>query len=284
MKSYIFNIILSLCIVIFTLIIVLISAFKNKKFVSIFYKLKNLTFNKNNFNFIIQNSYEGIYILDKNQRYVMVNKSYCQITEYSEDEIIGKQWPFLDYKEDLPRLKLAYLEMKDNGSSHVRIKFQTKGGLILHKELHLVRINSFLNKFNGCYVFVRDITEHVEFVQLKLLADSIPNICLICDDKGNVIFYNKVWYEVTGATYNESKNWGWQHFVSQEDIVECTRRWRECLDLGIQFQQQVRLHNSKGNYIWYLLRALPIKDKDNNIVKWFLTGTDINDFILETKI
>jgi PAS domain-containing protein len=53
--------------------------------------------------------------------------------------------------------------------------------------------------------------------------------------------------------------------------------WREALPAGEPFRKEARLRGSDGQYRWFALRAMPLRDQRGNIVKWYGTTTDIDD-------
>ncbi|HEX4206354.1 MAG TPA: PAS domain-containing protein, partial [Ktedonobacteraceae bacterium] len=50
------------------------------------------------------------------------------------------------------------------------------------------------------------------------------------------------------------------------------------LETGALFEHEQRLKQSQtGAYRWFLTRAVPMRDETGQVVKWFGTGTDIED-------
>src|SRR5690606_25884491 len=44
---------------------------------------------------------------------------------------------------------------------------------------------------------------------------------------------------------------------------------------GVEWEDTFQLRGRDGTYRWFLSRAMPIRDPDGNIVRWFGTNTDI---------
>jgi two-component system, chemotaxis family, CheB/CheR fusion protein len=121
------------------------------------------------------------------------------------------------------------------------------------------------------------------------LADSIPQIIWERDEKGDVVNFNKQWYQYTGAAKNGNKNNDLWKSIHQDDREKADRVWRESLQIGEPYEVEYRLRDSKGEFQWFLDRGLPMKDKNGQIVKWFGTCTNIEEqknhhMILEQKI
>src|SRR5262249_4266554 len=49
------------------------------------------------------------------------------------------------------------------------------------------------------------------------------------------------------------------------------------LAAGVPFEKEARLRRADGEYHWFVLRAVPLRDAQGHIVKWYGTGTHIDD-------
>src|SRR5260370_24268377 len=53
--------------------------------------------------------------------------------------------------------------------------------------------------------------------------------------------------------------------------------WREAWAAGKAFEKDARARRANGQDRWFLIRAVPLRDDKNNIVKWYGTTSDIED-------
>src|SRR5258706_6136300 len=53
--------------------------------------------------------------------------------------------------------------------------------------------------------------------------------------------------------------------------------WRAALAAGEPFEKEARLCRADGQYRWFLIRAVPLRDRQRNVVRWYGTSTDIED-------
>jgi PAS domain S-box-containing protein len=112
----------------------------------------------------------------------------------------------------------------------------------------------------------------------RSLIEVIPQIVWINSAEGAADFYNQRWYDYTGLTWETSQGFGWQQVVHPDDLQPCLDRWREAVRAGGIFEIEYRLRRSSdGTYRWHLARALPLRNQAGEIIKWFGTGTDIDD-------
>jgi PAS domain S-box-containing protein len=112
---------------------------------------------------------------------------------------------------------------------------------------------------------------------LRELADFMPQIVWSTDADGYHDFYNQRWYEYTGLNYEESKNEGWSRVLHPDDAAHTWRLWNHSLKTGAYYEVEYRMRRSDGQYRWLLARAMPVRDDEGRIVRWFGTCTDIHD-------
>ena len=113
---------------------------------------------------------------------------------------------------------------------------------------------------------------------LRHLADTMPQIVWITRADGYHEYYNRHWWEYTGLTYEQARGEGWNILLHPEDRERSIERWQEALRTGEPYNIEYRFRRaSDGMYRWFLGRALPQRDADGRIMKWFGTCTDIHD-------
>src|SRR5260370_5578053 len=69
--------------------------------------------------------------------------------------------------------------------------------------------------------------------------------------------------------------WGWMNGLHPDDHLEV--EWRAALAAGKPFEKEVGLRRRDGEYRWFLVRAVPLRDEKGNIVHWFGTSNDIDE-------
>jgi PAS domain S-box-containing protein len=113
--------------------------------------------------------------------------------------------------------------------------------------------------------------------QLREVIEGIPAIASTIRLDGSVEFINKRWREYTGMSVEESVGSGWRSAGHSKDMDSYLEKRRSALASGTPFEQEVRIRSRTGEYRWFLLRAVPLRDERGNIVRWYATGTDIDD-------
>jgi two-component system CheB/CheR fusion protein len=125
--------------------------------------------------------------------------------------------------------------------------------------------------------------------EFQFVTDFMPQMVWSTWPDGFHDFYNKGWYDYTGLTYEETNDKGWSLVLHPDDFGRAWKLWKESLDTGRPYEVEYRFRRYDGEYRWFLGRALPMRDENGVITKWFGTCTDIHDQkmlsdVLEQKV
>jgi PAS domain S-box-containing protein len=109
-------------------------------------------------------------------------------------------------------------------------------------------------------------------------VETMPAFAFIAMPDGQCIFVNGRWIEYTGLREEQALGWGWQAVVHPDDLGRVLKIWQESLASGSALEYEARLLRGKdGDYRWFQLRAVPVRDKRGKIVKWYGVINDIED-------
>ncbi|WP_051978689.1 sensor histidine kinase [Edaphobacter aggregans] len=138
---------------------------------------------------------------------------------------------------------------------------------------HLSRV------FNDTTVRLRDLYANLQKSEdrLRLVIDTIPAMVWSARPDGSLDFVNQRWVEYTGLSSEDVLGWNWREVVHPDDIERFVREWRTTLASGEPMRTEVRVRAADGEYRWWLVRNVPLRDEDGNIVKWYGSSTDIED-------
>jgi len=111
---------------------------------------------------------------------------------------------------------------------------------------------------------------------LRLIIDTIPTIVWRKLPDGSADFLNRNFWEYTGLPLEDGLGWGWmmKAFHPDDRLIE---EWRTALAAGRPFEKEARLRRSDGQYRWFLIRAMPLRDPQGSIAHWYGISTDIED-------
>ena len=105
--------------------------------------------------------------------------------------------------------------------------------------------------------------------ELRDLIENVPAMVFIALPGPSNAFVSRGWREYTGLSPEETKGLGWQGVVHPEDLQRHMEKWRVCSASGEPFEDETRFRRAAdGEYRWFLIRAVPLRDQSGNIFKW----------------
>lgn len=132
---------------------------------------------------------------------------------------------------------------------------------------------------------VWDVTEHKRIEEalrgseerFRTMADNISQLAWMADASGFIFWYNKRWYDYTGASFRQMQTSGWETVLHPDDEQRVREKILRCFQTGEAWEDAFSLRDRQGQYRWFLGRAIPIKDEAGKVVRWFGTNTDITE-------
>lgn len=113
--------------------------------------------------------------------------------------------------------------------------------------------------------------------RFRTLAQAVPQIVWVTRPDGYHEYYNDRWYAYTGLTPEQSIGHGWSGPLHPGDVARAEARWRLATDTGEEYEIEYRFRGAEGRYRWFLGRALPQRDAEGRIARWYGTCTDIHN-------
>ncbi|WP_316751886.1 PAS domain S-box protein [Pedobacter gandavensis] len=185
-------------------------------------------------------------------------------------------------------------ELYKNGkwSGRLDLVHQITGEIIpIHKQLFMIRhelnnepiaiagiardLRAEINAKNAVDKKTKELKSLLQ--EMKFLADSVPAVVWTSMPNGMLDYINERWHERNDISISEALEIGWTKTIHPEDIKSVIDRWSVSLSTGDPYQTEFRAMDKHGAYRWWLVRALPLRNADGEIVKWYGTNTDITD-------
>jgi len=118
---------------------------------------------------------------------------------------------------------------------------------------------------------------HESEERFRTLADNISQFAWMADAKGWIFWYNQRWFDYTGTTLEQMQGWGWKAVHHPDHLHHVIGTWQTALETGEAWEDTFPLRSRDGLYRWFLSRAVPIRDAEGNLLRWFGTNTDITE-------
>ncbi len=113
--------------------------------------------------------------------------------------------------------------------------------------------------------------------QLRDLIETIPAMAFVTRPDGSSEFVSRPWIEYSGLSEEQTAGSGWAVTLHPDDLKQHLAKWRVSRATGQPFENEARHRDAHGNYRWLLARAVPLRDEQEKILKWYGALTDIED-------
>jgi len=114
--------------------------------------------------------------------------------------------------------------------------------------------------------------------ELRTIIDAIRQAVVVLAPDGTTLYANRAALEITGLTIGEvSDNSFLTRAFHPEDVDRIREQRQERLSRGVPFELEMRVLFKSGEYRWFLNQYNPLKDERGGIIRWYVTGTDIDD-------
>jgi PAS domain S-box-containing protein len=117
-----------------------------------------------------------------------------------------------------------------------------------------------------------------EETELRRMTDAIASYIYVLHPDGTALYANQTVLDYIGLSLEDVQREDHRARVFHPEDVERLREERhEALARGKPFELEQRALGKDGKYRWFLVRYNPLRDDQGHIIRWYATGTDIED-------
>jgi PAS domain S-box-containing protein len=113
--------------------------------------------------------------------------------------------------------------------------------------------------------------------ELRTIIDAIPQLIVAIGTDGNFLYANQAVIEYTGLTKEEMKSGNFPEVFHPEDLERLREERDAAISRGFPFEYERRVRRRDGQYRWFLIQYNPLRDERGEVIRWYATGTDIDD-------
>ena len=113
--------------------------------------------------------------------------------------------------------------------------------------------------------------------QLRLLTEAIPQQIWRADAAGRIEYCNYHLRDYVGGPVEDLYGDGFFGILHPEDVPLFRQDWKKALAAGDRFEVAARVRGSDGLYRWFLVRSVPQRSEDGEIVRWYGTHIDVEE-------
>jgi formate hydrogenlyase transcriptional activator len=216
-----------------------------------------------------------------------LNKRWYEYTGLTQEQGKGWGWKVVVHPDDLDRLIREWLALLNDhkpGELETRIRrYDGEYRWFLIRVLPEFDAEGNVVRWFGSDTDIEDRkraeTKLLEDErELRRITDAIPDTIVVLDSKGHPLYANEAMLDHTGLTMQDVLTSDFRARIYHPEDLEKALKDREGgLARGQPFEIEQRVRRKDGQYRWLLLRYNPFRDEQGRLVRWYVTGTDIDD-------
>lgn len=174
---------------------------------------------------------DAIYLIDYKGNFIEVNSGFAEMTGYTQEEVIGKSFYPLIFKEDLEEIKEKFSNCLTGINQSAEYRLIHKNGNIRNKSIDLAPLHGDDGEIIGVFGIGKDITQEKELqLQVKQqegrfhsLVKNSSDIITILDKNKEVVYRSPSFKNVLGYA-PEAMPAHISHITHPDDLEEARRK------------------------------------------------------------
>ena len=216
-----------------------------------------------------------------------LNQPWQDYTGLSQEKASGWGWKDAFHPDDLGPLLEAWGALLVSGEAGaIEARLRRHDGVY---RWFLIRVEPFRDELGNVvrwYGTSTDIDDlkraQIELEkgqeELRRITDAIPLAIIVLGPDGEPLYTNRVVSDYTGVSLDGvgAENYR-AEVIHPEDVERLREELQASLARPVQFSHEQRARGRDGRYRWFLMHYSPFVDAEGRIVRWYVTGTDIDE-------
>jgi formate hydrogenlyase transcriptional activator len=219
-----------------------------------------------------------------------------QVLEYfgkTSEEL--KNWSTSDavHPDDLPRVIDLWRRSVETGQPYeYELRQRRADGMYRWFQSRALPVRDAKDRISGWYMLLTDVDDrkrnevalaraHDEIAksegELRTIIDAIPQLIIAIGVDGNFLNANQAVLDYTGLTKEEVESERFREVFHPEDSDRLREQRNAALSRGVPFEYERRVRRKDGQFRWFLVQYNPLRDEPGKVIRWYATGTDIDD-------
>ena len=216
-----------------------------------------------------------------------VNQRWCDYTGLSPEEVQRVGCKVAIHPEDLPKWLDKWRTLVASGEGgEIEARLRRHDGAY---RWFLIRVEPLQDesgeivRWYGTNTDIDDLKQteaklREDEREVRRITDAIPQTIVVLDPDGTPIYANQAVLDYTGLTMEDVITSDFRaRIFHPEDLERLRDERRAALARGLPFEIEQRALRKDGQYRWFLIRYNPFRDEQGRLVRWYATGTDIDD-------
>ncbi|HTG14967.1 MAG TPA: PAS domain-containing protein, partial [Blastocatellia bacterium] len=220
-----------------------------------------------------------------------VNKNWTEYTGLSLEETVGSGWLRAVHQQDAEQHLSFWQKSVATGQpfqNEVRFRraadgqyrwFTVRGVPLLDEQGRIL-------KWFGIAVDIEDGKRAEQAREeaarrsereFRDVVNTVPAHVWSTSPEGEVDFVNDRWLQFTGLALDQAFGWKWEAVLHPDDRTRVVADWHTALENGQAMESEARVRRADGEYCWWFIRNVPLRDETGKLVRWYGTAIDIED-------
>jgi len=216
-----------------------------------------------------------------------VNQRWCDYTGLSPEEVQRVGCKVAIHPEDLPKWLYEWRTLVASGEGgEIEARLRRHDGAY---RWFLIRVEPLQDesgeivRWYGTNTDIDDLKQteaklREDEREIRRITDAIPQTIVVQGPDGSPIYANQAVLDYTGLTMQDIVTSDFRaRIFHPEDLKRLREERQAALARGLPFEIEQRARRKDGQYRWFLIRYNPFRDEQGRLVRWYATGTDIDD-------
>ncbi|HEX9606612.1 MAG TPA: PAS domain-containing protein, partial [Gemmatimonadaceae bacterium] len=212
-----------------------------------------------------------------------VNSRFAEYCGMRPEQIAGTGWHVVTHPDDLERHNAKWLACAASGEPlEDELRFRRADGQYRWHLQRGVPLRDEVGRIVKWYGVLTDIEDRKrgedkireQETALRQMLDFTPQLIAVYGSNFQRLYANAVALDYLGLSLEE-----WRESSERSAFVHPDDRTRERDQGGTEspYTLELRLRKAEGSYRWFLAQYNPVRDDDDQIIRWHVACTDIDD-------
>ena len=242
-----------------------------------------LRISEERFRYIFDYSKVGMNLLGPDYKYLKANRAFCEMTGYSEQELLARDFKSITHLEDIEansvlseRLLAGEINFFNMEKRYIR-----KDGSILHGDLTISAMRDENGKLMYGIAVVQDITErvqsHKKLHMLSRAVENSPATVVITDPNGTIEYVNKKFTAITGYSFAEAIGRNPRMLKSGKQSADFYAHLWKTILAGHEWRGEMCNKKKSGELYFEQVSISPVMDEHGAINNFVAVKEDVTD-------